>query len=101
MRHVLTTHGRSIWQSAISLLLTASTLLLTLRFAPVSRAATPGVMSCCPDGSSTHCNSGMTVAEEPEPEPEPTCEHEALAEVDETTIVAEENDEHSQPDSSA
>jgi hypothetical protein len=92
MGEVLTTHGRSIWQSAISLLLTASTLLLTLTFAPVSSAATSGVMSCCPDGSSTHCSSGMKGNTEPEPEPEPepqpNCGHEVVDEVGVETIVA-------------
>lgn len=90
------------WHVVISISLAASTLLMTLTFAPASAASTGG-MSCCPNGSSTHCNSGMTAAAEPEPEPEPepTCEHEALPEVDEITIVAEENVEDSQPDSSA
>jgi len=87
------------WHVVISLSLTASTLLMTLTFTPASQAS--GGMACCPNGSSTHCNSGMTAAAEPAPEPKPTCGHEVLPEVDEITIVAEENDEYSEPDSSA
>jgi hypothetical protein len=88
------------WHAVISISLAASTLLMTLTFAPASAASTGG-MSCCPNGSSTHCSSGMEAVAEPAPEPEPTCGHEVLPEVDEITIVAEENVEDSQPDSSA
>jgi hypothetical protein len=88
------------WHAVISISLAASTLLMTLTFAPATAASTGG-MSCCPNGSSTHCSSGMGAVAELEPEPEPTCEHETLPEVDETTIVAEENDEDSQPNSAS
>ena len=76
------------WHVVISISLAASTLLMTLTFAPASAASTGG-MSCCPNGSSTHCSSGMKVDAEPEPKPEPTCEHETQLEVDVDTIIAE------------
>jgi hypothetical protein len=75
-------------------------LLMTLTFTPASVAATGG-MSCCPNGSSTHCSSGMGVVAEPppEPEPQPTCEHESPGEEDVETIVAEAENQDSEQSS--
>ena len=90
--------------AAVSILLAANTLLITLTLTPASAASHAG-MSCCPNGSSTHCSSGMKLTAEPEPDPEPELQpetkpacHKASNDEDVVTIVAEPDNEDPSPD---
>jgi hypothetical protein len=85
---------------AITIVLSFIATLVPIASASVNKSSE---MPCCVGQAVGHCDSGIPGAKvpEPEPEPEPTCGHEALPEVNEITMVAEENDEDAQPDSSA
>jgi hypothetical protein len=86
------------WHAVISISLAASTLLMTLTFAPASVASTGG-MSCCPNGQSNHCSSGIVAKAAAKPEAEPACHHESVTETDPDTIVAEPSRHHAEPSS--
>ena len=95
---VLTRRIRAFGQVTLSLLLALSVQLVTLTFTSTSTASSGG-MSCCPNGSSTHCNSGMMQAVA-KPEAKPACHHESVIETDPDTIVAEPSRHHAHSSSS-
>jgi hypothetical protein len=73
------------------------TLLITFTLTPFSAASF--AMSCCPNGQSNHCHSGIVAQPAAEPEAKPACHHEPMTETDPDTIVAEPSDQNA--DSSA
>ena len=82
---IVTRHLRVIVHSAISLVLVACVVLATLTLSTIN-ALSSSAMSCCPPGSSDHCDAGLM--SKPPPPPEPMCGLHTSVENGVDTIVA-------------
>ena len=76
---------RVIVHSAISLVLVACVVVATLTLSTVN-ALSSSAMSCCPPGSSDHCDAGLM--SKPPPPPEPMCGLDTSQENRVDTIIA-------------